>query len=486
LAEQYLGIDIRDEYTALTLVAKTWRGVDIVRSYWFQLYPEQKGEAVEDLFVQELDDFLKIGSVKPKEVLLSLPRQISTVQSFDVPAPDAHALDSMIQLEMDRHFAFPLESMNVSYHVVPVASNQNHVIAAATKREQVEMYLSWLARAGLKVDGVDISLSSQMNLLDQNGELGSKLQAIIDVSSTQADVSLIKGKTLLTSRSMPIPDKEFKKIFFHQDLPESLTDQVTERFSNFLTELLESTLYGCKSLENEESITQIRFFGGGRGTKGLVSALQTQTGVNTDAVLPTFLKKDSPLNFTSSFQMTSLGLALRPALKDPIELNLHLQSRHKAKRNSSWKSTVVLSVMILAAVVGLLLAQTYKNETTLDSLNHQLEEIKPLATQLQKIDQRYVNLSSYTESLNAIERRSPLKLPLLQELSQKLPKDTWVTRISIKQDQVEVQGYSVSASQLIPLLEESDFLKDTQFKGSVTTQALGKRFTVRSTMEPRG
>jgi len=486
LTEHYLGIDIRDEYAALTLVAKTWHGVDIVRSHWFQLYPEQGEEVTEDLFVQGLGDFLKTDNAKPKEVLLSLPRENSTVQSFDVPVPDAQALDAMIELEMDRHFAFPLDSMNVSYHVVPVAPKRNHVIAAATKREQVTLYLNWLARAGLKADGVDLSLSSQINLLDQNGELGSKLQAIVDISSTRVDVSLIKGKTLITSRSAPIPDKDFKKVFFHPDLPESLTDQVTESFSHYLTEILESTLYGCKSLENEEPITKINLFGGGWAVKFLAPALQTQTGVNTEVVLPTFLKKDSPRDFTPSFQMTSLGLALRPALKDPIELNLHLQSQRKDKRKSAWKSTIVLSLMTLAILVGLLLGQTYRNENTLESLNRQLEEIKPRATQLQKIDQQYANLSSYTETLNAIERRSPLKLPLLQELSRKLPKDTWVTRISIKRDQVEIQGYSASASKLIPLLEESDFLKNTQFKGSVTTQAQGKRFTIRSTMEPRG
>ena len=487
MTEHYLGIDIRDEYVALTLVAKTWRGVGIVRSHWFRLYPEQKDDAAtEDLFARELGDFLKMGKVKPRKVLLSLSRQHITVQSFDVPATDEQALDSMIQLEMDRHFAFPLESMCVSYHVIPVAPNRNHVIAAAAKKERVTLYLDWLARAGLKTDGVDLSLSSQMNLLDLKGELGSKLQAIVDISSTHVDVSLIKGKTLITSRSAPIPDKEFKKVFFQQDLPESLADQVTKSFSIFLTETLETTLYGCKSLENEEWITQINLFGSGWGSEGLVSVLQTQTGVKTEAVLPTFLKKDSPLSFTPSFQVTSLGLALRPTLKDPVELNLHPQAQHKTRRKSGWKSTAVLSVTTLVVLVGLLLGQTYRNKNILDSLNRQLEEIKPRATQLQKIDQHYANLSGYTEALNAIERQSPLKLPLLQELSQKLPKDTWVTRISIKQDQVEVQGYSASASKLIPLLEGSEFLKDVQFKGSVTTQDLGKRFTIRSTMESRG
>ena len=484
MAEQYLGIDIRDDYVALTLVSKTWSGVDIAWSHWFRLHPEQGNDETEDLFVQELEGFLRTGNVKPKEIILSIPRQNSTVQSFNVPSPDADALDSMIRMEMDRHFSFPLDSMNVSYHVVPISPSENHVIAAATNREQVDMYLSWIARAGLKTSGVDLPLSSQMNLLGQNKELSSKLQAIVDISSNQLDVSLIKGKTLIASRSVSIPDKDFKNVFFHHDLPESLEEQVTNNFSTFLTETLESTLFGSKSLENEESITQINLFGGGRGAEALVSAIQTQTSVKTEAVLPTFLKKDTPLSFTPSLQMTSLGLSLRPALKDPIEFNLH-SNFQQSKRNSSWKTTVVLLLMVLAVLTGLFLDQTYKNKNTLASLDSQLEEIKPRVTQLQKIDEQHAYLKGYTESLNAIEHQSPLKLPLLQELSKKLPKDTWVTRISIKQNQVEVRGYSKATSRLIPILEESDFLKDTQFKGSVTTQALGERFTIRSTMETR-
>ena len=486
MSERYLGIDIREEFAALTLVAKTWRGADIVRSHWFRLYPERGMEENEDLFAQELDGFLKTGNAKPKGVFLSIPRQHITLQSFDIPSANAQALDSMIQLEMDRHFAFPLDSMSVSYHVVPVVSNQNHVIAAAAKKEIVESYLHWLNRAGLKTVEVDQSLSSQINLLNQNGVLGPKLQAIVDIGSTRVDVSLIKGKTLITNRSVPIPDKEFKNLFFHHDISESLLDQVKKNFSNFLTTILESTLYGCKSLENEESITRINLFGGGRHSEALVSAIQSQTGVKTEAVLPVFLKKDSPSSFAPSFQMTSLGLGLRPALKDPIELNLDPQSQHRTKGRSAWGSTAILSVMILALFVGLLLGQIYRNENTLSSLNHQLDEIKPRVAKLQKIDQQFENLSGYTEALNAIERQSPVKLPLIQELSQKLPKDTWVTRVSIKRDQVEVRGYSASASKLISLLEQSNFFKDTQFKGSVTTQALGKRFTIRSTMEPRG
>ncbi len=484
MPEQYLGIDIRDEFTALTLVSKTWGGVDIVRSHWFQLFPERGKVEAEDLFVRELTDFLSIGKEKIKAVILSVPRQNSTVQSFDLPAPDTEALDSMIQLELGRHFAFPLDSMSVSYHSVQLATNRSHVIAAVAKRESFDEYFGWLAQSGLTPSAVDLSLSSQLNLLAQNGELDSKLQAIVDISSNRVDVSLIKGKTLIASRSMQNPDEDFNKVFFHQDLPESLTDRVAENFGNFLSDALESTLFGSKSLESEESISQIHLFGGGHGLEFLVDPIQIQTGANTIIALPTFMKKDTPLSFNPSFQMTSLGLALRPTLLNPIELNLHPQARQKVKRKAEWKSTAVLFVLALTVLAGLLWGQTYRNNQTLDSLNRQLNAIKPQASKMQEIDQQFATLSDYTDSLNAIERQSPLKLPLLQELSRTLPMDTWATRISIKQNQVEIQGYSASASKLIPQLEESDFLKNTQFKGSVTTKSLGKRFTIRTTMEP--
>ena len=329
-------------------------------------------------------------------------------------------------------------------------------------------------RTELKAVEVDLSFCGQMNVLDQNGTLGRELQAIVDISSTRVDVSLIKGKTLVGNRSVPIPDQDFKNMFFYSDISESLKNQISENFINFLVEVLESTLFGCKTLEHEESIARIHVFGGGQRVEDLVSALQSRTEVKTEVVIPGFLRKDAPSSFMPSFHMTSLGLSLRPTLKDPIALNLHPKSQHRAKRKSTWIVTAVLSLSVLVAIAGLLLGQTYRNEATLKSLDHQLDEIKPQATRLQEIDQQYEDLSGYLETLNAIERQSPLKLPLLNELSQRLPKNTWITRVSIKRDQVEMRGYSASASNLIPLLEESKFFKDTQFKGSVTTQALGK------------
>lgn len=480
-----LGIDIREEYAALALVTKKMGGVHLVRSHGFRLLTKNESGDPGEYFAQEVNDFLGKGKIKPKSVIVSLPRQTLSVQSFDLPVPESDALDAMVLMEMDRHFPFPLESMNMSYHIQTLSAQRKHIIAAAGSKHSIGQYLDWLGRAGLKVDIIEPSLANQISLLNQTRGNNRELQAIVDIGSNWMDISLIKGKTLITTRSLPIRDPDFNKMYFFNDLPESLTESITNRVVALVTDALESTLYGCKSLESEDQVQSIHLFGGGYAQEYLSRPLEVHTNVIAKPVGPDFLKKDTPLSFNPAFHMTALGLAMSPFLHDPIELNLHPQAKIQANEISGWRSIAALALLIPAAFTGILLAQNYRNDQTLASLDHQLNSLKPLTAHLEKIDREFAALEEQTQTLNSIERQSPLKLPLLKELSHKLPKDTWVSRISIKENQVELRGYSASASKLIPTLEASDILKNARFKGSVTTQAQGKRFTIQSTLEPR-
>jgi len=64
----------------------------------------------------------------------------------------------------------------------------------------------------------------------------------------------LTGKVTEGKQGTYLANPEFEKIFFTDDISQSLTNDVTRNFSTFLTEVFESTLYGCKSLESEESI----------------------------------------------------------------------------------------------------------------------------------------------------------------------------------------------------------------------------------------
>ena len=70
------------------------------------------------------------------------------------------------------------------------------------------------------------------------------------------------------------------------------------------------------------------------------------------------------------------------------------------------------------------------------------------------------------------------ELPLLVELSKIIPKDTWVKKIRFKKKNIEINGISKNASQLVPIVEKSEKFRDTHFVGTIITESVGEKFTI--------
>jgi general secretion pathway protein L len=85
--------------------------------------------------------------------------------------------------------------------------------------------------------------------------------------------------------------------------------------------------------------------------------------------------------------------------------------------------------------------------------------------------------------LNTISRQYPDKLPVLDELSRSLPHDTWLTHLKVKQEEVEIKGYSPVASKLVPILEQTKTFKETGFVGTIVSESTGEKFTIHADLE---
>ena len=110
--------------------------------------------------------------------------------------------------------------------------------------------------------------------------------------------------------------------------------------------------------------------------------------------------------------------------------------------------------------------------------------MKGKVSNLEKIDLEYISIEKYVDIFKAIDKQHPSKLPLLGKLSQSLPKDTWITNIKFQKGEIEIKGFSPSASKLIPLIEKSPHFKKTSFVGSIIRESMGEKFTIRAKLEP--
>ncbi|MFQ5671610.1 MAG: PilN domain-containing protein [Nitrospinales bacterium] len=488
--DKSLGLDIREESVAITLLGKQLRSIHTLGSRFFKIQPlrgnDESAEKAEKFFLEEINRFLMRYPHAPNNVILSLPRNLITFKTFDLPAPDRKSIDAMIKFELEKHCAVSVDSLYFSYLATEKAKNQFHIVLSAVKREVADYYLDLIKKIDLKPSIMDVSTFSNLNLIQSNGGVKERIATVIDLGSTGMDISILKEGVIETSRNVPIQDAEFLASYFRDDYPPEHFKKSSEKLGRIIIDEIQTCLSSCNSIAPDEPVEKIYLFGGGYYAEPLAEYLEQQTGVTAKTVAPPYDKNQtiSP-NFVPSLMGTSLSLGLRKLRSNWAEINILPRTLRPKKSKFNLKTTLAFSVIVALLLVGLLVVKIVHNNLTLNNLKDQLKEARSQVVGLEKIDLEYDALMQFVDLFANIDKQSPPKLPVLQELSTIIPKDTWLTDISFSKDKMEIKGLSASASKLIPILESSPYFKDTAFNGSIVTQGNGEKFTIRSTVEAR-
>ena len=136
------------------------------------------------------------------------------------------------------------------------------------------------------------------------------------------------------------------------------------------------------------------------------------------------------------------------------------------------RALLILSLVLLVAAVAIPLLQ---QQRYLDELRARLAEVRAAATTASDLQQRIDQHQARSRYLFAQKAGQPASVELLEELSRRLPDDTWLFRVEVRDDKVYLQGTSTSASALIAELEDSRFLEDVRFASPVTQDGASGR-----------
>ena len=136
------------------------------------------------------------------------------------------------------------------------------------------------------------------------------------------------------------------------------------------------------------------------------------------------------------------------------------------------RALLIMNFVLLAAVVAIPLLQ---QQQYLEQLRARLAEIRVAATTAADLQQRIDQHQARSRYLFAQKAGQPASVELLEELSQRLPDDTWLFRAEVRDGKVHLQGTSTRASALIGELEDSRFLEDVRFASPVTQDGASGR-----------
>ena len=479
--EKSLGIDIREGSISLVLLGKKWNSIDILANRFLKTSPLTQGdEASETAFLEEINKFLMENEFSYNNIVVGLPRNQISFQTFMLPAPDENVIESMMEFEIERHFFSKPDQLHYSYQAIRKSENQFQINLTATRRDLVSYYLDLLKRLNLVPTIVDSTTFNNLNLLPDIDNANG-LEAIVDVSPTHVEINLIRNKTLLTSRNLALEDESIKSSYFNEDLTEEIRDQESGKLAKIIMEELINTLSACHLVETDEEIERVHLINGGPFADPLVQQLAEITETPTASANTDYeFGSTADIEVPASYYTAALGLAARELITTSLETNLLPPAMRPKRKKANLKTTLVLAGIGVMFLVGFFVSNIVYKSSVLASLNVQLKDVKSQVSPYENIDHEGGEIQQYLDVIEKIESIYPNKLLVLEELTEIIPPNTWLSDILFKKDQIEIKGFSSKASALIPLIEKSPYFKDTAFSGTILKRPEGERFTIKS------
>lgn len=140
--------------------------------------------------------------------------------------------------------------------------------------------------------------------------------------------------------------------------------------------------------------------------------------------------------------------------------------------NALQRTLLAVNIVLLAAVVAIPLLQQQRH---LDELRTRLDEVRAAATTASDLQEQIDLRQLRARYLFDQKVARPASVELLEELSRRLPDDTWLFRVEVRDGKVHLQGTSTAASALISGLEDSRYLEDVRFASPVTQDGASGR-----------
>src|SRR6185503_19113075 len=137
-----------------------------------------------------------------------------------------------------------------------------------------------------------------------------------------------------------------------------------------------------------------------------------------------------------------------------------------------------------ALLVAALAVPGMREQRQLGRINAEISRLDPDVRAVERVQRELKR--KLLGTITGIEASAVRPLPVLRDLTDLLPSDTWLTTLSLDSKGVELTGQAAAASALIPLLENSPRLERVEFSSPVTRGRDKEQFRIRAAWESGG
>ncbi len=381
---------------------------------------------------------------------LGLSRPLVTVKALELPRGEGAQLAEMVGFELERHVPFPPEDMRFDFTRLPGPTKQvTRVLVAACERRTVEGTLRLLEESRLKPAALTVACHDLPGLVGRRSKAGRVMWAHRTKSGTDL-VCLGQGQLHLSRAVLAADD-------------DALAAEVDSTLSLLGWANCDAIWVSGDDADDYLASPALA------GLTGSVSAPPWNTAAGS---LLAGLPAEDPGRATLALAV-ALG-ARRPALN---LLSVELRPRTFTLGQVVTAGTVAVTALL---GLGLVLGQAYQQQRYAAKLNQAIHQLDPEVKAVERLAAELAQKKRLLETVQSIEKSDPRPLPIMRELTERLPPDAWLRTLTMDKQGLEITGQAAAANQLIPLLENSSSLTRVEFTAPVTKAGDKEQFRIKA------
>jgi len=432
------GLYVREDQ--LTVAVSSGRGRPI------ECFTLEPGEVPGARLKSELDS----RQIRARRMRIGLARSLVTVKVIEVPAASGSQLAEMVTFELERHVPFPSEEMRFDFAVLPGSRDAGQrVLIAACERRTVDSALKLLEESRLKPGALTAACHDLPSLLARGQRPRLAIWAHRAAGSTDL-VCLSQGR-LAMSRTVPIKDGD------------ELADEVAATLHLMGWESCDAVWVSGDSAADFLSAPALREVASAVGEP-----------VWKPAVRP--LIEGRPEEDRGG---AMLALAVALGSRRPV---LNLLPQELRPRTLSSEQLITAGTVTITALLGLglLVGQGYQQHRYANRLSNAIRALDPEVKVVEGLSAQVAQKKRLLETIQALEHNDVRALPILKELTERIPPEAWLRTLTMDKQGIEITGQASAANQLIPLLENSPLLTRVEFTAPVTKAGDKEQFRIKA------
>jgi general secretion pathway protein L len=167
-------------------------------------------------------------------------------------------------------------------------------------------------------------------------------------------------------------------------------------------------------------------------------------------------------------------------------INLLPPERRMKRKNLQLRMNLALGTAVIVLLLTVMLQSLANREAALAAMTQEVEKAQNDAKQVSQLRKTLDDTIGSANFLSRKKREMPLMVTLLNDLTQRLPDDTYLERLAVDdKNRIELQGLSADASKLIALLQKSEVLANPSPQGTIQPDPRTKKDRFNITLEFR-